>query len=133
MIDANTTLRTYLSNQSALTALTSTRLWPGRTFPPEDYDPGDGAGIAFRSRGGPGLDFSRQVLRLSMQMKCYAANKYDANTLYRTLVDVLDDKRGDGIRQALLDVPGQTLEEQDTGWPYVLVFFDIWLLSAVAA
>lgn len=135
MIDAPAILHDYLSAQSALTALTSTRIWAERADPAPGYKPGDGAGLAFRSRGGLGLDYSSQVLRLSWQFKCYGANTAAANALYGVLVDVLHDGAGVGIRSAQLEIPGQTLagDVGGTPWPYVLTFFETWMLSAVAA
>lgn len=126
MINTMATLRTHLAAQSALTDLTGSRIWAALTFPPKDYTPSTGAALVFNGRGGLGLDYSGQLLRESVQFKCYAANELAALTLYGTLVDVLHDSDGDGMRRASLEIPGQVLREPDpVGWPFVLTFFEV--------
>lgn len=125
MIDAPATLRTYLLSQSTLTALTSTRIWAERVVPKPGYKPSDGGAIAFRGRGGS-VDYPGGLIRNSWQMKCYGTDEANANAVYRALFDVLHDASGGGLRWAVMEVAGQTLLE-DTGWPYVLTFYETFL------
>lgn len=123
MRDVLETLRTYLVAQTPLTTLTSTRIYAGRTYPPENYTPGQHT-ITFNARGGT-LDYSSTTSAESFTFKCYGSSPNHAMTLYRKLVDVLHDKRGPGIRHAELEVTGYPLQEPETDWHYVLCFFRV--------
>ncbi len=135
MIDTPTVLLAYLRSKTALTALTGTRIWAELVMPRKGYTPSQGAAICFRTRGGQ-LDYSSAVIRQSWQFKCYAADELAANTLYRTLVDVLDSQAKTGIIQsALLESTGQTLHETElemSGWAYVLCYFETLMLAQAA-
>ncbi|MGB0385865.1 MAG: hypothetical protein ACPGWR_13685 [Ardenticatenaceae bacterium] len=124
MIDAPKVLRDYLAAQASLTALTSTRIYAERNYPMPGYNPSDGACVVFRSRGGR-VQYSSKILTNSFQIKCYAADEADANTLYRTLYDALHDAKGSGIYHGGLEIAGQTLADMTTGWVYVLAFFEV--------
>lgn len=123
MVDTLQTLRNYLASQGSLTPLVGTRIYAGRVYPPKDYQPGQRA-IVFNSRGGQ-LDYASQLYRDSVQVKCYGANAVDAMNLYRTLVDVLHDGSGTGIRHAELEIGGYPLQEPATDWHFVLTYFSI--------
>lgn len=123
MRDTLDTLRDYLVAQSSLTALTSTRIYAGRVYPPVSYAP-DQHAICFNGRGGS-IDYASTTSIESFTFKCYGASAYHAMTLYRTLVDVLHDKRGVGIRHAEIEITGYPLQEPDTDWHYVLCFFRV--------
>lgn len=131
MIDAPAILRNYLLTRTALTALTGTRIWAERFNPPDGYMPSVGSAIAFRTRGG-NVDYSRSVLTNSWQFKCYGVDETAANLLYRTLFAVLDDEKGLGFLMAELEIAGQTLQEQDTNWPYVLCYYQTLMLAQPA-
>lgn len=131
MIDAPTILQTYLLSQTALIALTGTRIWKEHVTPPKGYTTAQGSAICFRARGGT-VDYSRAVLGNSWQFKCYGASVGAANVLYRMLFDVLDDAKGSGIHMALLEIAGQTLIEPGTEWPYVLCFYETMMLAQAA-
>lgn len=127
MIDSGAAIKTALLTQTPLTAIIGARLWPERVMPIAGYKPNDGVAIAFRTRGG-GTMYRNGLMFPSVQFKIWGIDEYTANTGYRTLVDVLHDKSFGAIRSAYLEVLGQTSEEQDTGWPFVLAFFTIWLV-----
>jgi hypothetical protein len=131
MIDAPAILRTYLLSKTALTTLTGTRIWAERTNPPDGYKPSVGSAIAFRARGG-NVDYASAVLRASWQFKCYGVDEAAANTLYRTLFNVLNDAQGGGFFTAQLENIGQTLREPDTNWVYVLCFYETFMLAQPA-
>lgn len=131
MIDAGDALRMYLLAQATLTSVVGDRLWVERFEPPPGYKPAQGPGICFRSRGGPGVDYSGRILAMSWQIKVYGVNEVAANSAYRALVDVLHDAESATILGAQLEIPGQTLTETDTGWPYVLCFFTTRMLSGL--
>jgi hypothetical protein len=130
MIDEGLAIKTALLTQTALTALTGTgataRIWPARSMPIVGYHPNDGVAIAFRTRGG-GPMYQNGLINPSVQFKVWGIDEQTANTGYRALVDVLHDKSIGAIKSAYLEVLGQTSEEQETGWPFVLTFFTIWL------
>lgn len=126
MNDAGALIRSSLLTQTTLTDLTSARLWPERAMPVAGYKPNDGVAIAFRTRGG-GTMYYNGLMFPSVQFKIWGVDELTANTGYRALVDVLHNKNPGSIRSAYLDVLGQTAEEQDTGWPFVVCFFMIWL------
>jgi hypothetical protein len=126
MNDAGALIRTALLAQAPLTAIIGNRLWPERTMPIAGYQPNNGVAIAFRTRGG-GTMYRNGYMYPSVQFKIWGIDEFTANTGYRALVDVLHDKSPGTIRSAYLEVLGQTAEEQDTGWPFVLCFFTIWL------
>jgi hypothetical protein len=128
MIDTLATLRTFLLAQTALTTLT-TQIYAGRTLPPKGYVAGSKA-ICFNGRGG-GMEYNSVVLSESFTFKCYGNGPAEAMTLYRTLVDVLHDKHGLGIRNAQLEVSGYPLQDPDTEWDYVLVFFRVFFSSGL--
>ncbi len=123
MINTLQTLRSYLANQPALTTLVGTRIYAGRVYPPKEYIPGQRA-LCFNGRGGQ-LDYTAQLLRESLQFKCYGADAVDAVNLYTTLVDVLHDRHGNGFWHAGLEVAGYPLQEPETDWHFVLTFFSI--------
>ena len=123
MIDTLATLRGFLTQQSALTALTGQRIYAGVVYPPPDYAPGQHA-LCFNIRSGS-LTYDRQLLAESFTFKCYGADEPSAMLLYRTLADALDDRRGGRIRHAELETSGYPLREPDTGWPFVLTYFRV--------
>jgi hypothetical protein len=128
--DEGQAIKTALLTRTALTTLTgagsTARIWPHRVTPIAGYKPNDGAAIAFRTRGGGSL-YSRQFMYPSVQFKVWGIDEFTAYTAGRTLVDVLDGKSFSVIRMAILDGLPQIALEQDTDWPFALLFFNIWL------
>lgn len=126
MIDTTAILDEYLSAQSGLTTLISTRLWGDRAVPPPGYKPSHGGSIAYKSRGGPPPDYSSQILKVSYQFKCYGETEILANGVYRKLFDVLHDKQYKQMMRSVQEIAGQSAREramEPNDWPYVLTFF----------
>ncbi len=130
MVDASLTLLTHLEAQSALTALTSTRIWAETNEPPPGYEPTDGAAICFKTRGGPGFDEEDAVLTSSFQFKIYGSTRALSMACYRALVDALHSNRGSGILMGNLEAPGETLQEPDTLWYFTLCFFTVIIINS---
>lgn len=129
MNDAGALIRTSLLTTSLTSIVGSgstARLWANRVIPITGYKPADGIAIAFRVRGG-GTMYRNGMMYPSVQFKCWGVDEITANTGYRALVDVLHDNNPGSIRSAYLEQLGQTAQEADTLWPFVLVFFTIWL------
>ncbi len=129
MINAAVVLRTFLVAQPTLYALTAERIYEERLVPVKGYQPSDGGAICFRSRGGPGLDYSGALYGNSWLFRCYGEDEASADALYRTLVDVLDGAQTGGMYAASLEIAGQLLEEQTLGWHYSLSFFGTIMLA----
>ena len=91
---------------------------------PKGYKPSDGSLIVFKARGGNHA-YEADHLFPSMQFKCYGLTELAAMTLYRSLFDTLNHSSGAGVKWAESEVLGQPLYEPDTGWPYVLAFFNV--------
>lgn len=130
MIDPNSTLRTFLVADTTLAALVSTRIYAGRDVPPPGVTPaGTGPLIAFRIRGGAGEYGGRQyedaLVIPSVQFKCYGEDEIEAYQVYRALADALHNGHGVGILHAVEEGVGQSLEEPDTEWRFVLAFFAV--------
>lgn len=128
--DGPALVRAFLVAQASLTALTGQRIYAETATPPEGYDPGDGAAIAFRMRGGT-EDESDALQYASFQFKCYGtganiwAQKISARQVARALHNVLQNAQSASWRGARRELLGQSLEEPATGWPYMLVFYQI--------
>lgn len=133
MIDAPKVLLDFLLDQADLTDIVGARIWAEMDVPPQaaHYKPSDGGAIVFKRSGG-NLDYSRVLLSPRWQFKCYGETTVVANTVYRKLVDVLDDRSGPGFYKAMLDVDGQTLTEPSTGWIFTLCFFVTRMRSELA-
>lgn len=118
----------FLLAQSALIAVTSTRIWADVDEPPEGYKPSAGVGICFRVRGG--LDHDPSVIvDPSFQFKVYGATEAIARQGARVLHDNFNEKTNKDIltvRRETLPVP---LKEPDAGWTYALVFYKVMVRS----
>jgi hypothetical protein len=118
----------FLLAQSALTAVTSTRIWSDVDEPPEGYRPSDGVGICFKVRGGVDHDPS-VIVDPSFQFKVYGATEHIARQGARVLHDNFNEKANKDIltvRRETLPVP---LQEPDAGWTYALVFYRVMVRS----
>lgn len=128
MIDVPLTIYTDATADSAITALTSTRLWMERTTPETGYKPTDGPGLALAIRGGT-TEYIGINLRTSLQVKCYAEDRPTAQSLYMAVFDRYHIVSSEFARPPILysesETIGQTLEEPDTEWVFVLGFFSL--------
>lgn len=131
MIDEPGVIRAFLAGQSAISDLVGSRLYAETDVPPEGYRPAQGSALVLLVRGGEALGEQRAaLLRPSVQVKCYGGGgsaweqRRSARALYRALFDVLEDARDGTVLGATLEVGGQMLAEPDTGWPFVLAFWE---------
>lgn len=126
MIDVEDAVRDYLLTVSAITSLTGQRIYAARDVPPPGYEPSEGRALVFKTRGGLINTTHRSAhISPSLQFKCYGLTEADAMDLYMALVDALHDSRPGAIMYAGVETLGQPLEEPDTRWRYVLVFFKL--------
>jgi hypothetical protein len=130
MIDPNAKVLTLLEANAPLVVLCGNRIYAGRDVPPPGYKPADGSAITFRIRGGPGFDEEDALLTPSFQFKCYGASEIAAQTCYRALVDALHNGYTVDVLRGIQESVGQLLEEPGTEWPFVLVFFTVWIRTA---
>ena len=127
MIDVNAIVRAFLLTDATLKGLVESRLYAGKSVPPERYKPKDKDGnsqpcICFQIRGGS-PDYDDALLKPSIQFKCYAATPLAAGALYRALVDALHNASSADILYAEQETLGADLREPATGWPFVLTHF----------
>lgn len=127
MVDAPTVILNYLLAVSALTALTSTRIYAETRFPPPNYTPNDGSAICFARRGG-NQDYEGVTLYPSYQFKIYGSTAAVANQAYRELHDALNHILT-GALKGEMETLGQTLQEPDTGWFYVLAYYRFQIIN----
>jgi len=120
MADADET-KIVLDHLLAVTTL-GTRIHADADTPPAGYTPADGPCYCFKARGG--IDEDTEVIQIvSMQFKCYGDTNIAARQAYRALNDVLKTAKTYRIMSARREALGVTLNEPDTGWPYVLVYY----------
>jgi hypothetical protein len=124
MINIPAEIRTYLSAQTSLTALTGSRIFAERNTPPKTYRIENGSCTTFKTRGGS-QDYTSCLLRPSVQFKCYGSSESRAYDVYRALFDVLNNAHpaGSQIVFAREEVHGQTLIELETEWYFTLTFY----------
>lgn len=134
MVNDHVLLRTFLASKSAITDLTSTRIYAGRDVPPEGWTPATGSCIVLKRRAHVGRDESGTFINVSFQFKCYGGGGNDnaqliaAESLYRALQESLHFGTDYDVMGAQEEGSGGApLREQDTGWPYTLAFFRVQL------
>jgi hypothetical protein len=129
MINDGAIIRTFLLTKSVITNLVGSdpgaRLYYGPALPP-GYTPATGAAILFNRRGG-GQSYDSGLLTPSMQYLCYGSTLSITEQLYRALYSALNDQGGLGVKQSRLEMPGQPLQEADTGWLLVMCAYKHWL------
>lgn len=118
-VDVQSSLRTYL-----LSALPSFTVYAGVSFPPSSYTPTDGPAIAMKVRGGRVAE-ENQLLIPSFQFKVYGESPLDAWTNYLSLDGALLAPADSSIQWALQEGMGTSLIEPETGWDFVLAFYQI--------
>ena len=127
MIDAPRALREHLLADANVVAQCGDRVWADTDTPAPGYKPSDGGAIVFTFRGGI-PDYSDALLVPSVQFKCYGGSSpYDAQETYRVLYDAMQNTAGAEVRHARCEVIGQSLSEPDSGWPFVLTYFKVWI------
>ena len=127
MIDAGDAIRDHLVANAALYALVGVRVYAERDVPPPGYKPAaSGPCVCVKVRGGLPHP-SDALLEPSVQVKCYGADETEANQVYRALYGALHNGGSGVVRWGQCEVLGQTLTERDTGWPFVLSFYKLWI------
>jgi len=129
MIDAQGVMLAFLEGQSGITTLTGSRIYAGRSEPPEGYTPADGAAIVFKRRQDRPIDERGVVISSSFSFRFYGtggnynAQLLSAEALYRATYEVLNFGTNYGVLGAQIEGGPEPLTEPDTGWPVVVVFF----------
>ncbi len=134
-VDETKVVREFLEAQPSVVALTGTRLWPDLMMPPSGYKPSDGVGMCFKVRGGVDLDPS-VIMDPSIQFKIYGhVNGKADETTCREAARVLHDNFNERANKYILTVRRETmpvvLQEPDTKWTYVLVFYKVMVRNLV--
>lgn len=138
MIDAHNALRAHLIAASPLRTLLGgdfvftpevPATYTGLTMP--------GKAIAFRFGGGRTEPYLHaQQARVSF--RCYGSTSVQAREVYRALYDRLHLSQsfivGDvGFHGIFESVPGEPLEEPDTGWPFVFAVYTVVVATVAVA
>lgn len=127
--DENKAVLELLQAQSALTAVTSTRIWSDVDQPPSSYKPTQGVGICFKVRGGS--DGNPPVLvHPSFQFKIYGIKTGESpektvRNAARLLHDNFDEKTSKDIMTVYREAMPVALQEPDAEWIYALVFYKV--------
>lgn len=124
MIDPLALIRVFLAAE--LSGTVGTRIYAGRDNPPEGYTPSDGKAIAFKARNIE-PDYDDALVIFDGQFKCFGATEIDANVCYRALYDALQNGHSSTILHAETSGGGVSLEDPETGWFYVLAYFEVML------
>ena len=138
MIDSHSALRTHLIAASDLRTLLGGDFvyWPEIPQNPPSLTMPDKA-ISFRIAGGTSSPYLR-AQRARLTVRCWGESAYEAMRVYRALYDRLHDSQnfivGDvGFHGVFESVPGEPLEDPDTGWPFVFAVYDLWLATVSVA
>lgn len=132
-VDETKAVLDFLQAQSALTAITSTRIWADVNKPPAGYKPSDGIGICFKVRGGVDLD-PTVLMDPSFQFKIYGIQPGESpevavRNAARVLHDNFDGRANKDILTVRRETMPVTLQEPDAGWTYALVFYKVMVRS----
>jgi hypothetical protein len=131
-VDPTAAVLEFLLAQSAITALTSTRIWADLDQPPKGYTPSQGVGVCFKVRGGNDGDPS-VILDPSFQFKIYAATRPLCRQAARVLHDNFDAKANKDIlavrRETLPVTLTEPTTEPEAEWTYALVFYKVMVRS----
>jgi hypothetical protein len=137
MIDSHSGLRTHLIAASPLKTLLAGDYvyWP--ELPANLSSSMPRKAISFRIAGGSTSPYLRSQ-RARLTVRCWGESAYEAMRVYRALYDRLHDSQnfivGDvGFHGAFESVPGEPLEDPDTGWPFVFAVYDLWLATVSVA
>lgn len=119
--NVHTLLRTFL-----VAALPTFSVWAGVNFPPDGYKPEDGPGLAFRTRGGAETE-ENALLIPSCQFKAYGTNPTDAWANYLALDAAISGPSDTSIAWAIQEGMGVPLMEPDSGWDFVLAYYQVYV------
>jgi len=123
LVDVLDVVRDFLiADTTGVYALTGNRIYAGRDVPPVGYALDDGACMTLRLRGGS-MPYEDPHYNASVQVKCYGATEYAAETLYRAVYDRLHMGKSTTILHSECEILGQQLEEPGTQWFFTLAYF----------
>jgi len=138
VIDPHDALRTFLIAASPLRTL----LGGDFVFVPEI--PGSFTGlqmpekaISFRISGGRSLPYNKTQQARAV-FRCWGTTSDEARDVYAALYDRLNGQQGlvvggVAIHGADEDVPGEPLEDPDTGWPFIHTVYTVTLSTTAVA
>lgn len=98
----------------------------GGTHLPPNYKPEQGQALLLNTRPGD-IDYTSKVLISAFVFRSYGKTEELAAQLDMAVFDDLNDKKWGKIYMGRLDVPGQTLQREDTGWYEAFSFYQVWL------
>lgn len=122
MVNPLTVIKTYIAANSALTALTSTRIYWGTTMP-AGYTVDAGPAILMNIRGGS-QDYTSKVLQPTLVFQCIAKDDLAAFNVAKALYDALNDKQTYFIMEARQSIHPQLLFDAETGFHIALVYYE---------
>lgn len=132
MIDIEASVRALLAGNAAVTTLAGDRILAAPQ-PFRDYSVEAGPLVLFGVRGGQ-TDYSKKLLRPSIQFRCYASTEAMARRLDRAVYDSLNRLPeagcGGAVASAAVESFGSLLHEPETEWPYVLSFWRLLMFNA---
>jgi len=128
-IDWAKALRAELVSKPLLTSLVGSRIYAEADYPAEGYTPAVGPAICFKASGGT-IDASNALLVPRVQFKCYAANEVQCQQTSWRLFDALHFQHGAAVRWATQQTVPVTLREPESGWLFVLVYYNVWVALA---
>lgn len=123
MNDTAANLRTMLTAAAGITTAFGSRVYAETLTPPPGYQPSVGKALCFGRRGAVPAGENDGLMRESFQFKCYGATPVDAQAGFRALFDALNFGRSLYVKGAVLEGGGETLQEPDSGWNFVLAYF----------
>lgn len=123
--DEMTVVVNYLEAQAGMSGIS---IYAGEDEPPAGYEPGDGAAIVFKTRGGEDDDV-RAVMKPSLQFKCYGSTPAVAMQTAHKLHAALVDAKNKNIMAAERESMPVTLREPETDWPYALVYYSMMVID----
>ncbi len=114
----------HLKIAQAVTGLAGSRIYAGRDEPPAGYTPTNGGCVLVKQRGEQFRNENEQLVA-SMQVQCIAATEEYADALYRVVRGALHHQPSQYLRYCELEQGGAHLRKPETGWPFVLAFFEV--------
>jgi hypothetical protein len=138
VIDAHDALRAYLIAASPLRTLLGGNFvfvpevpasFTGLTMPDK--------AISFRISGGQSLPYNK-TQRARAVFRCWGTTSEEARDVYAALYDRLNGQQGlvvgnVAIHGADESVPGEPLEDPDTGWPFIHTVYTVTLSTTAVA
>ncbi len=117
----------YLKSVAAIVAMTGSNIYASKDFP-AGYSVITSPGILIQTRGGA-IHYSGKALEPSMQIRCYGLTEKIAENLNGLVFDALHYHKGNGIVNAYLEAMPTPLRDPETGWDYVLSYYQLFLTN----